>query len=213
MQAFAEQGYLVWLPNPRGSAGFGYDYRRANYRDWGYGDYRDIMGGVDLLIARGLAEAERMGVMGWSYGGYMTSWIVTQTDRFKAASVGAGIPNVYSLFGTTDIPEALETYFGGRPWEEGQDYLRHSAIDFVENVKTPTLIQHGQQDRRVEISQAEEFYVALKKLGVPVEMVIYPRQGHGIQEPKLVRDALERNLHWFNHWLLGIEPAEKKKEQ
>ncbi len=203
VQTFAEQGYLVWLPNPRGSGGFGYKYRHANYRDWGYGDYRDIMGGVDLLIARGLADPERLGVMGWSYGGYMTSWIVTQTDRFKAASVGAGVTNTFSMFGTTDIPEFMEAYFGGRPWEDSENYLRHAAVNYVENAKTPTLIQHGQEDRRVPLSQGEEFYLALKKVGVQAEMVVYPRQPHGIQEPKLVEDAMRRNLEWFNKWLLG----------
>jgi dipeptidyl aminopeptidase/acylaminoacyl peptidase len=203
VQTFAEQGYLIWLPNPRGSGGFGYQYRRANYRDWGYGDYRDIMGGVDLLIERGLADPERLGVMGWSYGGYMTSWIVTQTDRFKAASVGAGVTNPYSFYGVTDIPEFMEAYYGGKPWEDSENYLRHAAVNYAENAKTPTLIQHGQEDRRVPLSQGEEFYLALKKMGVHAEMVIYPRQPHGIQEPKLVEDAMRRNLAWFNKWLLG----------
>lgn len=212
VQTFAEQGYLVWLPNPRGSGGFGYAYRRANYRDWGYGDYQDIMRGVDLLIERGLADPERMGVMGWSYGGFMTSWIVSQTSRFKAASVGAGVTNPYSFYGVTDIPEFMEAYFGGKPWEDAENYLRHAAVNYAENAKTPTLIQHGQEDRRVPLSQGEEFYLALRKVGVPVEMVVYPRQPHGIQEPKLLVDAMERNLAWFNRWLLGKEATPEKAE-
>lgn len=212
LHAFAEQGYVLFLPNFRGSGSYGERFRRANYRDWGYGDYQDIMQGVEKLIQDGVADPERLGVMGWSYGGYMTSWIVTQTPRFKAASMGAGIGNVFSLYGNTDIPEALEAYFGGPPWGDAQNYLRHSAINFVGNARTPTLIQHGADDRRVRVSQSEEFYQALSKLGVPVEMVVYPRQPHGLQEPRLLRDALERNLRWFNKWLLGLEPPTEKKE-
>ncbi|MDA2913006.1 S9 family peptidase [Acidobacteriia bacterium AH_259_A11_L15] len=206
IHAFTEQGYLVFMPNPRGSGGYGERFRRANVQDWGYGDYRDILQGVDLLIRRGLADRERMGVMGWSYGGYMTSWIVSQTDRFQAASMGAGLSNLVSMYGTTDIPEFPEAYFGGPPWEDMERYLRHSAIYYVSRAKTPTLIQHGQADRRVPLSQGEEFYRALKAVGVEVEMVIYPRQPHGVREPRLQQDVLERNLNWFNHWLLGIEP-------
>lgn len=211
LHAFAAQGYVVFLPNPRGSGGHGERFRRANFKDWGYGDYDDIMRGVDLLVRNGVADPERMGVMGWSYGGYMTSWVVTQTDRFKAASMGAGLSNLVSMYGTTDIPEFLGTHMGGRPWDDMREYLRHSAINFVGNARTPTLIQHGRQDRRVPLSQGEEFYQALKDVGVPVEMVIYPRQPHGIREPRLQRDALEHNLRWFNKWVLGLEATEKEK--
>jgi dipeptidyl aminopeptidase/acylaminoacyl peptidase len=160
-----------------------------------------------------VADPERMGVMGWSYGGYMTSWIVSQTDRFQAASMGAGLSNLVSMYGTTDVPELMAMYFGGRPWEDMREYLRHSAINFASNARTPTLIQHGGEDRRVPLSQGKEFYRALKKVGVPVEMVVYPRQPHGIREPKLLRDALERNLNWFNKWLLGIEPPTEAEQE
>jgi len=213
VHAFAEQGYVIFLPNPRGSGNYGEKFRQANIKDWGYGDYRDIMQGVDELIKQGVADPERMGEMGWSYGGYMTSWIVTQTDRFKAVSMGAGLSNLISMYGVTDIPEFSEAYFGGPPWEDMQGYLRSSAMNFVQNAKTPTLIQHGQEDRRVPISQGEEFYRALTARGVPVEMVVYPRQPHGIQEPRLIKDSLERNLAWFNKWVLGLEPPVEKKEE
>jgi dipeptidyl aminopeptidase/acylaminoacyl peptidase len=213
LHAFAEQGYVLFLPNPRGSGSYGQRFRRANFKDWGYGDYRDIMRGVDRLVRQGVADPERLGVMGWSYGGYMTSWIVSQTDRFQAASMGAGLSNLVSMYGTTDIPEFMASHFGGRPWEDMREYLRHSAINFVGNAKTPTLIQHGGEDRRVPLSQGEEFYRALKKVGVPVEMVVYPRQPHGIREPKLLQDAMERNLNWFNKWLLGIEPPTETKQE
>ena len=136
--AFIDQGYALFLPNPRGSTGFGEEFRQAVVADWGGGDFRDIMRGVDLLVERGIADPRRMGVMGWSYGGYMTAWTVTQTDRFKAASVGAGITNAISMYGTQDIPDFFETHFGGlKPWEDPEKYLQHSAIRFVGNAKTP----------------------------------------------------------------------------
>ena len=213
LHAFAEQGYVTLMVNPRGSTGYGKKFRLANVKDWGYGDFNDLMAGVDKLVADGVADPERMGVMGWSYGGYMTSWVVTQTNRFKAASTGASLNNMVSMYGNTDIYPILDGYFGGPPWEETETYWRSSALRFVKNVKTPLLIQHGEQDRRVRISQAEEYYTALKTVGVPVELVIYPRQPHGVREPRLARMAMERNFHWFNKWVLGIEPPKKEKKK
>jgi dipeptidyl aminopeptidase/acylaminoacyl peptidase len=206
---FATRGYAVLRVNPRGSSGYGTDFRHANYRDWGAGDYRDIMSGVDAVIARGVADPDRLGIMGWSYGGYMTSWVITQTRRFKAASVGAGVTNLMSFTGTADIPGFLPDYFGGEFWEAGGVDLwrKHSAMFNVKGVTTPTLIQHGEQDLRVPISQGYELYNALKRQKVPVTMVVYPRTPHGIQEPKLMRDALQRNLEWFDRWILE-RPAE-----
>jgi len=205
LQVFAKEGYAIFLPNPRGSGNYGEKFRQANYRDWGGKDYQDIMTGVDYLIKEGIADSDRLGVMGWSYGGFMTSWVITQTHRFKAASVGAGLPNLYSFYGQTDIPEFMESYFGGPPWEEMKVYLDHSAMYQIGKAKTPTLIQHGADDQRVPLPQGKELYLALKKNNVPVEFVIYPRQPHGIREPKLQKDAMKRNLDWFNKWLRGIE--------
>jgi dipeptidyl aminopeptidase/acylaminoacyl peptidase len=167
-------------------------------------DYQDLMTGVDHVIAMGVADPERMGVMGWSYGGFMTSWVITQTRRFKAASVGAGVTNLMSFTGTADIPGFIPDYFGGEFWDDGglERWRRHSAMFNVKGVSTPTLIQHGEQDLRVPISQGYELYNALKRQGVPVTMVVYPRTPHGIQEPKLMRDALTRNLEWFDRWVL-----------
>jgi dipeptidyl aminopeptidase/acylaminoacyl peptidase len=207
LHAFTSQGYVVFLPNPRGSGGYGEKFRTANRKDWGYGDFRDIQDGVDELIARGIADKNRMGVMGWSYGGYMTSWTITQTDRFKAASIGAAVTNLFSFYGTTDIPPFIESYFGGKPWEARELLAQHSAMSFLDRVKTPALIQHGGDDRRVPYSQGEEIYTGLRASGVPTELIQYPRQPHGIQEPKLIRDAMQRNLDWFERYVLGNASA------
>jgi len=217
-QAFATEGYVVLLPNPRGSGGYGEAFRRANFQDWGGGDYRDIMAGVDYLIEKGMADADRMGVMGWSYGGYMTSWIITQTKRFRAASPGAAVTNLYSFFGTADIPPFLPQYFGGFPWEQQSAYLKHSPMFNVKGVSTPTLILHGMSDVRVPLSQGEELYEALKAQNVPVQMVKYPRQGHGFNEPRFQRDCAYRLMNWFNEHVRGQKtklepPAEEEKAE
>jgi dipeptidyl aminopeptidase/acylaminoacyl peptidase len=201
VHVLAGQGYAIFCPNPRGSASYGRKFRLANVRDWGGGDYKDILSGVDHLIAQGLADPERLGVMGWSYGGYLTSWVITQTNRFKAASAGAGVTNLSSMYGETDIPTFLERYFKGLPWNERELYARHSPMTHVGNVKTPTLIQHGEKDERVPLAQSQELYAALKRNGVPVEFVIYPRQSHNPTEPRLQVDVLRRNVEWFNRWL------------
>lgn len=198
---FAAQGFAVLRPNPRGSSGYGKAFRYANRKDWGHGDYRDLMAGVDEVIARGIADPERLGVMGWSYGGFMTSWTITQTRRFKAASVGAGVTNLMSFNGTSDIPSFVPDYFGAESWENLDLYRDHSALFQVKGVMTPTLILHGESDVRVPVSQGYELYNALRRQNVPVKMVTYPRQGHGPQEPKFVLDIGERLLEWFNRHL------------
>ena len=203
IQTFAGLGYAVFMPNPRGSGGYGEKFRRANFRDWGGMDYKDIMTGIDYLIEKGIADPDKLGIMGWSYGGYMTSWVITQTDRFKSASVGAGVTNLFSMYGQTDIPEFMECYFGALPWEDSEVYENHSAMYFVNKAKTPTLIQHGEKDVRVPLPQGQELYLGLKKNNVPVKFVIYPRQPHGIREPKLQRDSMKRNVEWFNKWIIG----------
>ena len=199
--AFAERGYVVLRANPRGSGGYGVAFRAANVRDWGGGDFRDIMAGVDALIARGIADPERLGIMGWSYGGYMTSWTITQTTRFRAASVGAGVTNLMSFNGTTDIPSFLPDYLAAEFWDDPEVYAAHSALFNVKGVTTPTLIQHGERDDRVPLGQGKELYNALKRQGVPVEMDIYPRQNHGPSEPRIIVDIMRRNLEWFDRWV------------
>jgi dipeptidyl aminopeptidase/acylaminoacyl peptidase len=199
--AFASKGYAVLRCNVRGSSGYGREFRYLNYHDWGGGDFRDIMSGVDFVIEQGIADPERLGVMGWSYGGYMTSWIITQSRRFKAASVGAGVTNLMSFTGTADIADFIPDYMGGEYWDQFDRWREHSAMFQVKGVTTPTLIQHGDKDLRVPISQGYEFLNALRRQGVPVKMVVYPRQPHSLQEPKMQLDAMQRNLEWFDQWI------------
>jgi len=200
VEAFASAGIAVLMPMPRGGSGYGLEGFRKIVRSWGEGDFRDIMAGVDHLIERGLADPERLGVMGASYGGFMTNWIVTQTDRFKAASTAASISDIADLYYLSDAGEVTEEYFG-LPWEETALYGKYSPITHVEAVKTPLLIQHGESDRRVPVQQAEKFYRALRKLGKTVEMDVYPRGGHVNYEPRMEKIIMERNLEWFERWI------------
>mgnify|MGYP001168683875 CR=1 FL=1 len=203
LAVFAQRGYAVLRPNPRGSSGYGTEFRYANIKDWGFGDYQDLMTGVDKVIEMGVADAARLGVMGWSYGGYMTSWIITQTKRFRAASAGAPVTNLMSFNGTADIPSFVPDYFGGQSWEAPEVYARHSAMFNIRGVSTPTLIQHGEADIRVPISQGYELYNALRQQNVPVRMLVLPRQPHGPNEPKMQVIAMQSNLEWFEKYLGG----------
>ena len=198
IQYFASKGYALLRPNPRGSTGYGKDFRYANVKDWGFGDYEDLMTGVDHVIEMGVGDANQLFEMGWSYGGFMTSWIVTQTDRFRAVSMGAGLSNIISMVGTTDIPTYIRAHMGGSYREGNMDtYVRHSAVYLLDQVVTPTQIIHGANDKRVPLAQSEEFYWGLKDKNVPTEMIIYPRTPHGPVEPKLQADVSERILTWF----------------
>lgn len=201
LATFSAHGYAVLRPNPRGSSGYGTEFRRANTRDWGFGDYEDLMTGVDKVVAMGVADPNRLGVMGWSYGGFMTSWIVTQTQRFKAASAGAPVTNLMSFNGTADIPSFIPDYFGGQFWEIMDLYQKHSPMFNVKGVSTPTMIQHGEADIRVPISQGYEFYNALKVKGVATRMLVLPRQPHGPNEPKMQLAAMKANLDWFDKYI------------
>ncbi|MCC5913315.1 MAG: S9 family peptidase [Balneolaceae bacterium] len=199
IQFFAEQGYALLRPNPRGSTGYGKEFRYDNVEDWGFGDYEDLMSGVDHVIDMGVADPDQLVEMGWSYGGYMTSWIVTQTDRFKAVSMGAGLSNLVSMVGTTDIPGYLMAHLGGPYWDGNMEtYERHSAIYHMDGVSTPTQIIHGTNDLRVPLGQAQEFYWALQEMGVDSEMILYPRTGHGPTEPKFIADVSNRIIQWFD---------------
>ena len=201
IEYLASKGYAIIRPNPRGSTGYGKDFRYANFKDWGFGDYEDIISGVDEVIELGVADPKRLAVMGWSYGGYMTSFIVTKTNRFKAASMGAGLPNLISMTTTTDIPDYLVAHMGSEFWNDYETYEKHSAIYQLKNIITPTQILHGANDLRVPFTQGQEFYVALKRKGVPTEMIVYPRTPHGPREPKLLMDVSPRILAWIDKYI------------
>jgi dipeptidyl aminopeptidase/acylaminoacyl peptidase len=198
--SFAENGFVVFRPNPRGSCGYGKKFRCANYGDWGGDDFLDIMTGVDALIAKGIADPQRMGVMGWSYGGYMSAWIVSQTSRFKAASLGAGPYNLVSLAGTTDLHRLLPDYLGDF-FDQPELYKNRSPLTFVSRITTPCLIQHGTDDKRVPASQAYELYHALERLGNKPVLILYPGMGHRLSDPKMQLDAMRSNLEWFQKYL------------
>jgi dipeptidyl aminopeptidase/acylaminoacyl peptidase len=203
-QVWAGQGWATLYPNPRGSTGYGEKFTRANIMDWGGGDYRDIMTGVDELIRRGIADSTKMAFEGWSYGGYMTAWVVSQTSRFKAARMGAGLSDLQSMYGTTDIPGYIGTFFDGVPTQKTLDFYRaRSAITFVDQVTTPLLILHGGSDERVPTGQAQEYFRALKDRGKTVQLVFYPREGHGLSEYYHQYDKMSRELDWITKYTLG----------
>ena len=200
---FAGNGFMVFQINFRGSSNYGQEHLNANQDNWGIRDYDDIMAGVDSLIERGWADPDRMVAYGWSYGGYMTFWMSTQTDRFKLISPGAGLTNLYSMYSTTDIPAYLGWFFG-TPWDNEDIYRRLSPIRHARNVTAKILIMHGANDARVPPEQAVEFYKALTDLGKDVTFVRYPRQGHGIGEPRLAMDRQRRYVCAFTD-VLGME--------
>jgi dipeptidyl aminopeptidase/acylaminoacyl peptidase len=201
-QWLAAAGFVVLLPNPRGSAGRGNDFAAANVRDIGGGDYRDVMAGVDHVVARGLVDERRMGIGGWSYGGTLTPWTITQTERFRCAVMGAGICNWVSFTGTCDIRIFGDRLFDAETHHDAAALWERSALRHVADVRTPTLIVHGEQDVRVPVSQGREFYSALRHMGVPTELVIYPREGHSFVERHHQRDLLTRIRDWFVRYLL-----------
>lgn len=200
IQYFAQNGFAILRPNPRGSTGYGYEFREATATDWGAGDFNDLLTGLDLVIEMGVGDADEQYLMGWSYGGYMTSWAVTQTDRFKAASMGAGLSNLVSMSMTSDIRQYLVEHMGDYYWNDMDIYLKGSAMHHIQNVVTPTQVIHGQEDVRVPLGQGQEFYNALKYRGVDTEMILYPRTPHGPREPKFLMDVSPRILTWFNKY-------------
>jgi dipeptidyl aminopeptidase/acylaminoacyl peptidase len=195
---FATNGYTILRCNVRGSTGYGKAFRRGNYCDWGGKDVQDLLSGVDHVIDHGVADPERMGIVGWSYGGYLTAATITQTARFKAAVIGDGMVNLVSYAMGHDSPDFLPSHFGGEVWEVRDLLLDRSPIAHVDRVTTPTLILHGEHDQRVPIWQGYEFYNALKRRGCPTQMVVYPRTGHTPSEPKLLLDVMNRTLAWMD---------------
>jgi dipeptidyl aminopeptidase/acylaminoacyl peptidase len=199
-EAFASAGYAVLFPMPRGGSGYGEAGHRAIVDAWGEADYKDIMAGVDHLVARGIADPNRLGVMGASYGGFMTNWIVTQTNRFKAAATAASISDLNDMYYLSDSAEVMAEYFK-KPWENRASYAAHSPLTFVERVTTPLLIQHGERDVRVPIANALKFHRALKALGKTVEYDFYPGGGHVYYEPAQQRESMRRAVEWFGRWI------------
>ncbi len=206
MTLLSSQGYFVLFPNPRGSFGAGEEFTRDNVQDFGQGDLRDILLGVDTIIKTLPVDPERLGIAGWSYGGYMTMWAVTQTHRFRAAVAGAGISNWQSYYGENLIDQWMIPYFGTSVYNNPSVYARSSPINFIRNVQTPTLVVVGDSDAECPAPQSYEFWHGLKTLGVKTQLVVYPGEGHSIRKPADIKDLLERTIAWFNQ-NLAIKPA------
>ena len=201
--ALSNKGYFVLMPNPRGSYGQGEAFTRANVKDFGYGDLRDILSGVDEVVKTLPVDNERIGIAGWSYGGFMTMWAITQTNRFRAAVSGAGLSNWQSYYGENDIDQWMIPYFGASVYDDPAVYAKSSAINFVKNVKTPTLIVVGERDGEVPAPQSREFWHALKELGVATQFVVYAGEGHIFMKPEHRQDVQERMTGWFDKYLKG----------
>jgi dipeptidyl aminopeptidase/acylaminoacyl peptidase len=201
MSVLSALGYFVFFPNPRGSYGQGESFTRANVKDFGYGDLRDIMTGVDAVLRTVPVDSNRLGVTGWSYGGYMTMWTVTQTNRFRAAVAGAGIANYQSYYGQNSIDQWMIPYFGASVYDDPAVYAKSSPITFIKNVKTPTLIVVGERDGECPAPQSYEFWHALKAQGTTTEFVVYPGEGHMFRDSDHKRDVMERTVKWFEQYL------------
>jgi dipeptidyl aminopeptidase/acylaminoacyl peptidase len=201
IRTLLEHGYGVFLPNPRGSYGQGERFTLANVRDFGHGDLRDILAGIDAAAKVAPIDTARLGITGHSYGGFMTMWAVTQTDRFKAAVAGAGISNWLSYYGENGIDAWMLPYFGASVYEDPAAYAQSSAINFIHNVKTPTFEFVGERDIECPAPQTQEFWHALKAMNVPTSIMIYPGEGHGLRDPAHSADAMNRTLAWFEKYL------------
>ena len=206
-QLLAGHGYAVLAPNPRGSTGYGSAFQKLLQDDVGGGEAQDLISGAQAMVERGIADQERLGIGGWSWGGYLTAWTITQTDLFKGAVMGAGLANMVSDHGQDDIPAMNLWLYPGQPYDHLDHYWRTSPIRHVANVRTPTLILHGDADARVHPAQGMEFHRALKTLGVPVRFVRYPREEHGFKERAHQIDLMRRVVAWYDRWLKGAGDA------
>ncbi len=199
-QLMVAQGYTVVQPNIRGSMGYGQKFLTSNRADWGGGDFKDVMAGVDDLVKRKIADPNRLGIAGWSYGGYMAEWAITQTDRFKVAISGAGMADLAAEFGTEARSSGDEWYFG-TPYENLSAFQKSSPIIYIKNAKTPTLILQGENDTTDPLSQSQMLYRGLKRYNVPAEFVVYPREPHGLREEKHILDRYRRSVAWIEKYL------------
>lgn len=213
IEQWAAKGAVILEPNYRGSAGFGEAFRKLNYRNLGVGDYWDVISGVDYLIGQGFVDGERVSSMGWSQGGYISAYITTYSDRFKAVSVGAGISDWVTYYYRTDITPFTLHYLGATPWDDPEVYRKTSPMTYINQAKTPTLIQHGEFDLRVPTTNAYKLYRGLQDRGVPSKLIIYKGFGHGISKPKENLAVLTHNWQWFNKYIFGEEPQEEVFEE
>jgi dipeptidyl aminopeptidase/acylaminoacyl peptidase len=198
---FSALGYFVLQPNPRGSFGQGEEFTQANRKDFGYGDLRDILAGVDAVEAQYPVDPNRVGLTGWSYGGFMTMFAVTQTQRFKAAVAGAGISDWLSYYGENSIDQWMIPYFGASVYNDPAVYAKSSAIDFIKQAQTPTLVLVGDRDGECPAPQSYEFWHALRDRHVPTQLVVYPNEGHGFVDPAHRLDVMERAAEWFQRYM------------
>ncbi len=201
VQAFLEKGALILEPNYRGSAGYGAKFRALNVRNLGVGDMWDVMSGVDALIAKGIVDPNKLAAMGWSQGGYISAFLTTHTDRFKAISVGAGISDWTTYYVSTDITPFTLQYLGATPWDDPQIYAKTSPITTIRQAKTPTLIQQGSADHRVPVPDSFELYRGLLDQHVDARLILYTGFGHGIDKPKSALALVQANLDWFSHFI------------
>ena len=203
-QLLVAQGYAILQPNVRGSSGYGDALLRGNMNDIGGGDYQDLMTGVDAIIERGVAHADSLAVKGWSYGGILGGWTITRTDRFKAASLGAMVADWRSEFGAGFNFDVVRWYLGGDPWSNRDHWTERSAFSHLDKVTTPTILFHGTQDRTDTMEQSMNFFAGLRHLGVEARFILFPREGHGIQEPRHRRTLLIEEMRWLNQYLKGM---------
>jgi dipeptidyl aminopeptidase/acylaminoacyl peptidase len=213
IERLVAKGAVVLQPNYRGSAGYGEKFRSLNVRNLGVGDMWDVMSGVDYLISRGFVDETRMGSMGWSQGGYISAFLTTNTTRFKAISVGAGISDWMTYYVNTDITPFTRQYLHATPWDDPEIYAKTSPITNIKQARTPTLIQHGENDKRVPIPNGYQLYQGLKDVGVEARFVIYKGFGHGITKPKQLRHVQEDNERWFLRHIWGEEMKEPVAEE
>jgi dipeptidyl aminopeptidase/acylaminoacyl peptidase len=199
--AFSALGYFVLEPNPRGSYGQGEEFTQANRKDFGYGDLRDILAGVDAVLAKYPVDPQRVGITGWSYGGFMTMFAVTQTNRFKAAVAGAGLSNWQSYYGENSIDQWMIPYFGASVYDDPAVYAKSSAINYIKQAHTPTLVVVGDRDGECPAPQSYEFWHALRDEHVPTQLVVYPNEGHGFVNPEHRRDVMDRAVEWFAKYM------------
>jgi dipeptidyl aminopeptidase/acylaminoacyl peptidase len=203
VEQFIEKGFIVLEPNYRGSSGYGNEFLKANYRNLGIGDYHDVISGVDALIDKGIADKDRTGVMGWSQGGFISAFCSTYSNRFKAVSVGGGITNWRHHYVNTDIPWFIRMHLGNDPWNEPEIYEKTSPMNYLQSACTPTLIQHGEEDARVPITNAYELYRGLRDIGVETELIVFKGMAYSSEQPGMNAAVMEQNLRWFSRYVLG----------